>query len=295
MTGLPIPQQSVRRLARESVCQFLRPATLQPARRAAPSLAATRSGIITLFLAALTLACSTVPVTGRQSFNIVPDSQAEQLGADAYRQVLSESRLITSGPDYDRVVEVGRRIAQISDSPNLPWEFNLIDAPKTVNAFCLSGGKVAVYTGILPVAQSDAGLAVVVAHEIAHAIARHGQERMTDQLALQIGQAGLAELLGGNSVQTRNLVLAAFGAGAQVGVMLPFSRSQETEADHIGLVYMARAGYDPHEAPLFWRRMAAQSSGSQPPEFLSTHPAPADRIRQIEALIPEAMREYRPR
>jgi predicted Zn-dependent protease len=254
-----------------------------------------RGGVIMLFLAALTLACSTVPVTGRQSFNIVPDSQAEQLGADAYRQVLSESRLIKSGPDYDRVVEVGRRVAQVSDSPNLPWEFNLIDAPKTVNAFCLSGGKVAVYSGILPVAQNDAGLAVVVAHEIAHAIARHGQERMTDDLALQIGQAGLAELLGGNSEQTRNLVLTAFGAGAQVGVMLPFSRSQETEADHIGLVYMARAGYDPHEAPLFWKRMAAQSSGSQPLEFLSTHPAPADRIRQIEALIPEAMREYRPR
>jgi predicted Zn-dependent protease len=254
-----------------------------------------RGGAITLFLATLTLACSTVPVTGRQSFNIVPDSQADQLGADAYRQVMAESRLITSGPDYDRVVQVGRRIAQISDSPNLAWEFNLIDEPKTVNAFCLSGGKVAVYTGILPITQNEAGLAVVVAHEIAHAIARHGSERMTDQLALQIGQVGLAELLGGNSEQTRNLVLTAFGAGAQVGVLLPFSRSQETEADHIGLVYMARAGYDPHEAPLFWKRMAAQSSGSQPPEFLSTHPAKADRIRRIEGFIPEAMREYRPR
>jgi predicted Zn-dependent protease len=248
-----------------------------------------------LLLATLALACSTVPVTGRRSFNIVPDSQAEQLGADAYRQVLSESRLITSGADYDRVVQVGRRIAQTSDSPGLAWEFNLIDDPKTVNAFCLSGGKVAVYTGLFPVTQNDAGLAVVIAHEIAHAIARHGSERMTDQLALQIGQVGLAELLGGKSEQSRNLVLAAFGAGAQIGVMLPFSRSQESEADHIGLVYMARAGYDPHEAPRFWERMAAQSPGSRPPAFLSTHPAPEDRIRRIEGFIPEAMREYRPR
>jgi predicted Zn-dependent protease len=234
-------------------------------------------------------------VTGRRSFNIIPDGQAEQLGADAYRQLMSESKLITSGPDYNRVVQVGRRIAQSSGSPHLPWEFNLIDDPKTVNAFCLSGGKVAVYTGILPVTQNEAGLAVVIGHEIAHAIARHGSERMTDQLALQIGQAGLASLLGGKSEQTRNLVLAAFGAGAQVGVLLPFSRSQESEADRIGLVYMARAGYDPHEAPRFWERMAAQSSGSRPPEFLSTHPAPESRIREIEAFLPEAMREYRPR
>lgn len=265
------------------------------ARRSVGLPAAGRGAALLLLLATLTLACSTVPVTGRQSFNVVPDSQAEQLGADAYRQVLSESRLITSGPDYESVVRVGRRIAETSDSPNLAWEFNLIDEPKTVNAFCLPGGKVAVYTGILPVTQNEAGLAVVVAHEIAHAIARHGSERMTDQLALQLGQVGLAELLGGKSEGTRDFVLTAFGAGAQVGVLLPFGRSQETEADHIGLVYMARAGYDPHEAPRFWERMAAQSSGSRPPVFLSTHPAPEDRIRKIEALIPEAMREYRPR
>jgi predicted Zn-dependent protease len=291
MIGFMKRQRPARRSARVSA-----PRATQPFKcRSAPSLQARRGATITLLLATLGFACSTVPVTGRRSFNIVPDSQAEQLGADAYRQVLGESRLITSGADYDRVVRVGRRIAQISDLPNLPWEFALIDDPKTVNAFCLSGGKVAVYTGILPVTQNDAGLAVVVAHEVAHAIARHGSERMTDQLALQVGQVGLAELLGGKSEQTRNLVLAAFGAGAQVGVLLPFSRSQESEADHIGLIYMARAGYDPHEAPRFWERMAAQTSGSRPPAFLSTHPAPEDRIRQIEGFIPEAMREYRPR
>ncbi len=295
MTGFPVPQHPRRRWAQRSAPRSSRQFTRQSAHLSAPSLAATRGRALTLFLAALTLACSTVPVTGRQSFNIVPDSQAEQLGADAYRQVLSESRLITSGADYDRVVQVGRRIARISDSPNLAWEFTLIDDLKTVNAFCLPGGKVAVYTGILPVTRSEAGLAVVVAHEVAHAIARHGSERMTDQLALQLGQVGLAELLGGKNEQTQNLVLAAFGAGAQVGVLLPFSRAQETEADHIGLVYMARAGYDPHEAPRFWERMATQSAGSRPPAFLSTHPAPEDRIRRIEGFIPEAMREYRPR
>jgi predicted Zn-dependent protease len=233
----PVAPPPGRRAARSPDRQFGRRPT--PAPRASGYL------VFALLFAALTLACSTVPVTGRRSFNIVPDSQAEQLGADAYRQVLSGSRLITSGPDYDRVVRVGHRIAEVSDSPHLAWEFNLIDDPKTVNAFCLSGGKVAVYSGILPVTKDDAGLAVVVSHEIAHAIARHGSERMTDELALQFGQVGLAELLGGKSEQSRNLVLAAFGAGAQVGVMLPFSRSQESEADHIGLAATRVPQYAP--------------------------------------------------
>jgi predicted Zn-dependent protease len=238
--------------------------------------------------------CSTVPITGRRSFNVIPDSQAEALGADAYRQVLSDSKLITSGPDYDRVVRVGRRVAAVSDQPKLNWEFCLIDEPKTINAFCLPGGKVAVYSGILPVAQNEAGLAVVVAHEIAHAIARHGSERMTNELALTIGQVGLSEVLGRKDATTRQMVLAAFGAGATVGVMLPFGRSQESEADRIGLHYMARAGYDPHEAPRFWERMMAASGGSQPPTFLSTHPAHESRIRDLQALLPEVMPEYRP-
>ena len=238
--------------------------------------------------------CSTVPITGRRSFNLVPDSQAQSLGADAYRQVLNAAKLVRSGPDYDRVVRVGRRLAAVSDEPNLTWEFNLIDDPKTVNAFCLPGGKVAVYTGILPVAQDDAGLAFVMGHEIGHAVARHGSERMTNQLALSVGQVGLAELLGRKDATTRQLVLSAFGAGAAVGVMLPFGRAQESEADRIGLHYMARAGYDPHEAPRFWERMEALSGGSQPPTFLSTHPSDATRVRDLEKLIPEAMREYHP-
>lgn len=251
--------------------------------------------VLPLLLTLLVAGCSRVPITGRRTFNIIPDSQAMALGADTYQQILSKSDLVRSGPDHERVVRVGRRIAEVSHQPNLPWEFNLIDEPKTVNAFCLPGGKVAVYTGILPVTQSDAGLAVVMAHEIAHAIAEHGSERMTDQLAFQVGQIGLETLLQQKSEATRGLVMAAYGAGGTIGILLPFSRKQESEADHIGLVYMARAGYDPHEAPEFWRRMDAASSGGRPPEFLSTHPAPETRVRQIEKLIPEAMKEYRPR
>jgi predicted Zn-dependent protease len=245
-------------------------------------------------LSALLTACSTVPITGRRSLNVIPDSQAEALGADAYKQVLAEATLIRSGPDFDRVVRVGTRLAAVSDQPGLAWEFSLIDDPKTVNAFCLPGGKVAVYTGLLPVAENDAGLAFVMGHEIAHAIARHGSERMSNQLALSVAQVGLTEILGRRDESTRELVLAAFGAGATVGVMLPFGRHQESEADLIGLHYMARAGYDPHEAPRFWERMSAMASGAQPPTFLSTHPSHETRIRDLEALIPEVMQEYRP-
>jgi len=248
-----------------------------------------------LLLALVAAGCSTVPVTGRKSFNLIPESQAVALGADAYQQILSKSDLIKSGSDYEMVVRVGRRIAAVSDEPNLQWEFNLIDEPKTINAFCLPGGKVAVYSGILPVTRDETGLAVVMSHEIAHAIARHGSERMTDQLAFQVGQVGLNALLSEKSAGTRNLVMAAYGAGGTIGVLLPFSRKQESEADHIGLVYTARAGYDPREAPDFWRRMDASSQGGRPPEFLSTHPSPETRIRQIEKLVPKAMQEYRPR
>jgi metalloendopeptidase OMA1, mitochondrial len=242
------------------------------------------------------LGCSTVPVTGRRSFNIIPDSQAMALGAESYQQVLSSSKLITSGPQYDSVVRVGRRIAEISDEPNLNWEFNLIDDAKTVNAFCLPGGKVAVYTGILPITRDDTGLAVVIAHEISHAVARHGSERMTDQLAFQVGQIGLDALLQQKSESTRSLILAAYGAGGTVGVLLPFSRNQESEADHIGLIYMARAGYDPRQAPEFWRRMETAAAGqSRPPEFLSTHPASERRVSQLESWMPEALKVYNPR
>ena len=248
-----------------------------------------------LVVATLSLsACATVPVTGRKTFNVIPESQAVAMGADAYQQVLSSSKLVTSGPEYEMVVRVGRRIAAVADDPGYQWEFAVIDEPETINAFALPGGKVAVYTGILPVAGSDAGLATVMAHEVAHAIARHGSERMTDQLAFQVGGMGLEALLQGKGEGTRNLIMAAYGVGGQIGVLLPFSRGQESEADHIGLIYMARAGYDPREAVGFWQRMDAEGGGARPPEFLSTHPNPETRVRDLQRWMPEALAEYKP-
>lgn len=242
----------------------------------------------------LAAGCATVPVTGRKSFNMIPESQELALGIDSYKQVLAESEVVTSGSELEMVRRVGNRIARASDRPNYEWEFNLIKDDKTVNAFCLPGGKVAVYTGILPVAESEIGLATVMSHEIAHAIARHGGERMTDQLAFQIGGMGLNALLKEKSPATRNVVLAAYGVGGQIGVLLPFSRSQESEGDHIGIVYMAKAGYDPREAVHFWERMQAKAGGQAPPEWLSTHPSGGTRIAQIQAWMPEALGYYKP-
>lgn len=253
------------------------------------------SWIAIALLVAVCSGCATVPVTGRKSFNIIPESEELALGLDSYKQVLSESEVVTSGPQLEMIRRVGSRIAATSDRPNYEWEFNLIKDDKMVNAFCLPGGKVAVYTGILPVANGEVGLATVISHEIAHAIARHGGERMTDQLAFQLGGMGLNALLNEKSQATRNVVLAAYGVGGQVGVMLPFSRSAESEADHIGLVYMAKAGYDPRGAIPFWERMQAKSGGQAPPEWLSTHPSGGTRIDQLREWMPEALRYYKPR
>jgi predicted Zn-dependent protease len=251
-----------------------------------------RKGLWLLAASLIAMGCATVPITGRSQFNLVSDSEADALGAEAYQKVVSESRLITSGREYDQVLRVGKRIAAVADKPDFKWEFCLIDEPKAVNAFCLSGGKIAVYSGILPITKDDTGLAVVVAHEVAHAIARHGAERMTDQLALQLGGAGLQQLIQQKSPATQQVVMAAFGVGATVGVELPFSRSQESEADHIGLVVMAKAGYDPRQAPEFWRRMIAASSGAAPLAFLSDHPTDESRIQNLERWMPEALKYY---
>lgn len=230
-----------------------------------------------------------VPVTGRS--HLIDMSQAEEaaLGLSAYQEVLSESRVITSGRSAERVLSIGRRIAAISEDPGFEWEFNLIDSPE-VNAFCLPGGKVAVYTGILPVAANDDGLAVIMGHEIAHAIARHGAERMAHQRLAQYGQIALGMSMRDYNYDTQRTVMGAFGLGAQYGVLLPFSRTHESEADHIGLIFAARACFDPNEAPRVWQRMADQAK-TRPPEFLSTHPSNARRIQELAGLVPEAMSE----
>lgn len=216
------------------------------------------------------------------------------MGAEAYQEILKKSKISTDPALNEQVTRVGRRIAEATGKTDFQWEFKVID-DKQVNAFCLPGGKVAVYTGILPITRDDAGLAAVLGHEVAHAVARHGGERVSQQMgvsaALQVIQIGL----GGNTAFAQQAT-ALLGAGASVGVLMPWGRAQESEADHLGLIYMAKAGYHPSAAKELWVRMEAAGRGAaKPPEFLSTHPSEATRIKQIEGWMPEAMGYYRPR
>ena len=241
------------------------------------------------------IACATVPITGRSQLLLMSESAEAQMGLDAYRQVLAKARLSADPALNEGVARVGRRIAEATGRADYQWEFKVIE-DKQMNAFCLPGGKVAVYTGILPVTRDDAGLAAVLGHEVAHAIARHGGERVSEGLLVQFGLAATQVALARSDPATVRQVTALLGAGATVGLLLPWSRSQESEADHLGLIYMAKAGYHPSAARDLWMRMdeAARAKGS-PPEFLSTHPSAATRIRQIEAWIPEALQHYQPR
>src|SRR5712692_8309346 len=235
------------------------------------------------------VACATAPYTRRSQLILISAEQETKLGAQAYQEVLAKSRIERRGAVVQPIEAVGQRIARVVNRPDFHWQFTVIDDPKQQNAFALPGGKVAVYTGILPVAQTTAGLAVVLGHEIAHVVARHGAERMSQGLVAQVGGSMLGALLGGGP--SANMVLAAYGLGAQLGVLLPFSRTQESEADHIGLLLMARSGYDPRGALAFWQRME-RAAGGAPPEFLSTHPSHGTREQQIQAWLPEAMRYY---
>src|SRR5437867_3315080 len=240
-------------------------------------------------------ACQTVPLTGRHQFLLFPEGQEVQMGATAYRDVLKKGKVSADPTLNDQVTRVGHRIAQATDRNDYHWEFKVLD-DKQVNAFCLPGGKVAVYTGILPLTRDDAGLAAVLGHEVSHAIARHSGERLSQGLLVQVPLAVAQVALAGNDPAMTRQVTALLGAGATVGIRLPWSRTQESEADHLGLIYMAKAGYDPHAARDLWVRMAEASKGSaRPPEFLATHPAAATRIKQIEAWLPEALQYYQPR
>jgi predicted Zn-dependent protease len=242
-----------------------------------------------------TVACQTVPITGRSQLVLVPEGTELQMGLESYQEILGKSKLSTDRRLTAQVERVGRRIAEATERSDYQWEFKLIEDPQA-NAFCLPGGKVAVYTGILPITHDDAGLAAVLAHEVAHAVARHGGERLSQQLAVQgLTVAGTQGLLAGRDPATVQLVSGLLGAGATVGLLLPWGRSQESEADRLGLIYMARAGYDPRAARDLWVRMGESSKGRQQFEFLSTHPLPATRIAQIEAWIPEALQYYKPR
>lgn len=247
--------------------------------------------------------CSTVPVTGRSQLNIIPAGEMMAMSAQQYGDFLKSHPLSKDRKSADLVQRVGTRIqkavetymAQQNLSQHLAgyqWQFNLVES-KDVNAWCMPGGRVVVYTGILPVTRDESGLAVVMGHEIAHAIAEHGSERMSQGLLAQLGGVALAEALRTKSAQTQVLWMGAYGLGAQYGVMMPFSRTHESEADRLGLVFMAMAGYDPQVAVDFWTRMS-KSGGSKPPEFMSTHPSDERRIRDIQAALPEALKYYQP-
>jgi len=251
------------------------------------------------------LSCATVPLTERKGLRLIPESELVSLGFQQYSEVLKKSKLSNDTEKVQLVRRVGERISKAtedflkdsgltSDIKHYQWEFNLIEDDKVVNAWCMPGGKIGVYTGLLPITQDENGLAVVIGHEVAHAVAKHGNERVSQALLAQLGGMGLSLALSREPTLTNQIFMAAYGAGAQVGVLLPYSRLHEREADRIGLVLMARAGYDPRKAISFWQRMNEKGKEKgRPPEFLSTHPAPEIRIQEIESFIPEAMKYYR--
>jgi predicted Zn-dependent protease len=234
----------------------------------------------------------TNPETGRKERVSMSPQQEQTLGLQAYQDVLSSSQVIQSGPEAEMVHRVAKKIAAATGNAgkDFDWEVSLVNSSQ-VNAFCLPGGKIVVYTGILPLARDEAGLATVLGHEVSHAIARHGAQRVFQNSIMQTAMVGAAYSLSDMDPQKRQTVMGLLGAGAQYGVILPFSRNDETEADQMGLLYMARAGYDPRESISFWERMSA-AGGSQPPEFLSTHPSHGTRVENLKAFLPRAMEEY---
>jgi predicted Zn-dependent protease len=260
---------------------------------------------ILVFILSIPFACSENPVTGRRQFSLLPESQLQQLSRQQYSQFLSSNRVlsVSSSRDAEMVKRVGSRIASAITSyyqekglskslEGFQWEFQLVQSPD-INAWCMPGGKVVVYTGLLPVAANEAGLAVVMGHEIAHAIALHGNERMSQGLLQQMGGIALQVALLDKPAETRNLFMAAYGVGTTVGAMLPFSRKHELEADRFGLLFSAMAGYNPSEAVPFWQRMAKATGGAnKPPEFLSTHPSDETRISKMKHYTEEANSYY---
>ena len=257
---------------------------------------------VSFFILTMFSSCAEVPVTHRQGLHLVPNSELNAMSLQEYDKVLKESKLSTDQGKIKMVRRVGDRIARAAEAfledtgqghkvRDYHWEFNLIEDEKTANAWCMPGGKVAVYTGILPYTKDETGLAVVMGHEVAHALADHGNERMSHGLLANLGGMALSVALAQKPQQTRELFMTVFGVTANVGVLLPYSRLHESEADRIGLLIMARAGYDPREAIPFWERMGKDDKKG-PPEILSTHPAPTSRIANIKDYLPEALQYY---
>jgi predicted Zn-dependent protease len=247
------------------------------------------------------VSCAVVPLTGRKQFVAIPSAQMISLSAESYSKVLAEGKLSSNRQYVNSVRNVGERLTAsveayleqnnlASVTQGYEWQYNVL-VSEDLNAWCMPGGQIAFYEGILPVCQDENGIAVVMGHEIAHAVAQHGNERLSQQLAIQMGGMALSEALENQKEQTQYLAMLAFGVGATLGVELPYSRTHEAEADELGLYFMAMAGYDPRTAPAFWERMEAKSS-SRPPKFLSTHPHPSDRIANLQRIMPKALEYY---
>ncbi len=263
--------------------------------------------ISALFLAsALIVACSKNPLTGKSQLTLLPESELQTMAVQEYQSFLSKSKVVgvSNNRDAEMVRRVGQRITQaveayyaekgMSDKlAGFKWEYNLVD-DKAVNAWCMPGGKIVVYTGLLPITQNEAALAAVMGHEVSHALLQHGNQRMSQGLLQQLGGVALAVAVANKPQETQNLFMNAYGVGSTVGVMLPFSRKHELQADQYGLIWTAMAGYNPQEAIALWERMEKASNGQSPPEFLSTHPSEGRRIDELKKFMPQAMEYYRP-
>lgn len=262
--------------------------------------------LIPVFTALLFIACNggKNAITNRSQSALVSEAQMQQMALAEYRQFLDSTKSINGTANAEMVKRIGSRIStaitkfytsqgKADALKGFEWEYNLVDS-KEANAWCMPGGKIVVYTGILPLTQNENALAIVMGHEIAHAVAEHGRERMSSEMKRQLGGSVLALLLSTKAPETRNVFLSAYDVGSQLGYALPHSRSQELEADRLGLTYAALGGYDPREAITFWQRMKSAGGGQRPPEFLSTHPAEENRIKQIQEILPEAMKYYKP-
>jgi predicted Zn-dependent protease len=257
-------------------------------------------------VSAMFIACAKNPLTGRNQAKLVSETELQSMAQQQYQQFLSENKVVSSSAnrDAEMVKRVGQRITRaVTDYYNqqglserlqgYQWEYNLVQ-DNAANAWCMPGGKIVVYTGLLPITQNEAALAAVMGHEVSHALLYHGNERMSQGLIQQLGGVALAVAVSDKPAATQNLFLSAYGVGSQVGVLLPFSRKHELEADEWGLIFTAMAGYNPREAVALWQRMEKASSGQKPPEFLSTHPSEGTRIAQLEKLMPKALQYYKP-
>lgn len=249
----------------------------------------------------LYLSCATNPFTGNKTLALVPNSEIFPTSFAQYNQFLKENKVVKSTANAEMITRVGQRIAEASERwldangykgylKDYKWEYNLVD-DKTVNAWCMPGGKIVFYTGILPIAENETAIAAIMGHEVAHALANHGQQRMSSGVLQQIGAVGVGVATSGKSTEAQEAWMQAYGIGSTVGVMLPFSRSHEAEADEIGIKLMAIAGYNPDEAAELWKRMKSNSGGEAPPEFLSTHPSNDSRISNLSKLAPLAKTE----